>query len=118
MVYIVKAPLVVARLKGGSYAYLYAGTELPDNLEAGEAKRLHAEGFVEKAADAPAPEAPTALADMKAADLKAVADAEGVDLAGARTNADKVAAIEAARAAAVAEPTPSADNGDGGGSDV
>lgn len=44
------------------------------------------------------------LADMKVADLKALAEAEGADISGLTKKADIVSAIELAREAAEVEP--------------
>lgn len=46
------------------------------------------------------------LADMKVADLEALAKDEGIDLTNAKSKADKVAAIEAAREAKAAGGIP------------
>lgn len=123
MTHVVKAPLVVTKLAEGPYAYLYAGTELPSNLADGEVERLLGEGFVELLAEPePELEAPPverALGALTGAELDALAKAENVDLAGAKNKADKVAAIEAARAAINEQQPEDPDQGsDGDGSDV
>lgn len=123
MTHVVKAPLVVAKLAEGPYAYLYAGVELPSNLADGEVERLLAEGFVELLAEPESeletPPAERALGALTGAELDALAKAENVDLAGAKNKADKVAAIEAARAATNEQQPEDPDQGsNGNGSDV
>ncbi len=116
MAYVVKSPLVIAQAVDGSYAYVYAGGLLP-KLADGVAEGLIAEGHIEEVPDSASPEPEAAvdkqLAQLKKAELEALAAAEGIALDGATTNAEKVAAIEAARAAKDSKLA-----GSDGGSDV
>lgn len=96
----VKAPLVVARLAEGPYAYLYSGVELPSNLAEGEAERLLAEGFAIEVSDAEgghdeeAPAGPQ-LEDLTVTQLRKVAAERGVDVAKGAKKDDLLAALTA-----------------------
>lgn len=62
------------------------------------------------------PHEPPALAGKNKAELTAIAEAEGVDISAARTNAEIVVAIEAAREAAASDAESGDSDGEAGGS--
>lgn len=113
MTHIVTVPLVVAQRTNGSYAYAYKGSPLPDDLADGEVKRLLEGEFVEEVPDPVIETEPEVIVQtvaddlnkMTKAQLAEVAAAESIDLSGAKTAADQVAAITDAREAA-ATPVP------------
>lgn len=83
---------------------LERGKSLPAGVDAATVKRLLGKGMVAKVAD-PEPEAaqsdePKPLGQLKSDELKAYAAEKSIDLAGASTKAEMVAAIEAAEKAA------------------
>lgn len=113
MAHRVIVPLVVAWSSDGRQVYRYAGDLLPEGLADGEVDRLLEGGFVEEVPDQvdetePEPvdehvEDEKPLDKLTTAQLKELAAAEGVDLSNAKTNADRVAAIAAAREAAATD---------------
>ena len=128
MTYVAKGTPVAVSLgpEGGSQTVVLvdAGGVLPEDVSDAQLKHLTSVGLIELLAE-PEPELETppaerALGALTGAELDALAKAENVDLAGARNKADKVAAIEAARAAAITEQQPEdPDQGSAGdGSDV
>lgn len=84
------------------YVELPAGGSAEVELSAAERKSAEKAGYFEFGGSAPADDegGDKALADMTKAELEATATAEGVDISGAKNNAERVAAIETARAAA------------------
>lgn len=113
MAHIVTVPLVVTQRTNGSYAYAYNGSPLPDDLADGEIERLVEGGFVTAVEDPVIETEPEAQAVIDALDgltkaqLAEVAAAESIDLSGAKTVAEHVAVITAAREAKVPEePVP------------
>lgn len=102
MSHIVKSALVIARAEDGSDVYLYRGAPVPSHVPAKEVARLVEGGFVEeiKAAGSDEPPFPDGEPSetWKGEQLKAYAKANEIDLGGATTKADMVAAIAAAKA--------------------
>jgi hypothetical protein len=102
----------------GSRGFLLErGAAVPEGVGEDELARLESRGYItEVEVEAPVEETePETVGDvveekllekLTKADLTELATAEGVDLAGTKTNADIVAAIYTARAASAAEEPP------------
>lgn len=98
MAYTVTAPLVIARQDDGRDVYLYAGADVPSNIGRDEVKRLREGGFI---ADPSGDEADAEVGEpvgspdesWKVADLKAYAERQEIDLGGATTKSDILAAL-------------------------
>lgn len=58
MTYIVKSPLVVAKIEDGPYVHLYEGAPLPVNIDKEQLEQLLESDMVGEVDDAPAPVEP------------------------------------------------------------
>jgi hypothetical protein len=89
----VTAPLVVAKDVVGADVYLYGGSQVPGNVSESEVARLLEGGFI---AESEAEGDPSESWTVK--QLKAHAVAADIDLGGASSKADILAALAAAKA--------------------
>lgn len=82
--------------------YIEAGQSAELDVSDAEAAAAKATGWFSKPKDSDDDDGPKELSDMTVAELKAVAEAEAIDLGDASKKADIVAAIELAREAKAA----------------
>lgn len=101
MAYLVTAPLVSVKDAAGKYTYFYEGATVPDGFdkvnlaglaEAGLVKEIVPESDADADASAEVPEGdPSETWTVK--QLKAFADAKGIDLGDAKSKGDVLAAV-------------------------
>lgn len=91
MAYKVAAALVAVKNTDGALSYFYQGADVPDNFDADDLARLSEAGLIIDAEpDEPGGEPSDAWTVKQ---LKAYADAEGIDLGDARTKADVLSVL-------------------------